>query len=319
MSAPECRRVLEALLASVSTELAGQQCLDLTQDGLGIPWLSSHGAGWKAASDVTGDDLFGLVICEAATVDTGLRHVGDDGALLVLSPPAAASGFDVAAHAHRLTPTASVRSSNGDWHLCVPTPTSSWRYPLSVVVTCQDQARHLAQLLTALADDTSGVAWELVVVDRGSFDESGPLLRSLRGDVQLINRPRSTSATDGIDIALHACRGDLGAVIDPRLIPDPDWIVALLAAEQEAPQTHAFRGTAVPPIRDGADAQLSVVDAQLTLFAVRIAAYRARGGLDPTLDISEALPDLAARLGCFRPVDGLRATSGSGIVVAEAS
>ena len=288
---PRCRQVLEALLDSATAEIGGQCCLDLTDDTLGAAWFDANGVAWRAADTLGADDRFALVICSTATIHTGLRHVDAQGALLVFAPsgPRAATWSTD----NGIVSRASVRSAEGDWHLCNNDTQAAAPYEVSVIVTCCDQARYLATLVTTLAADDSGINWELVIADRGSFDETGALLRSLQGDVRLLARSRRALESDALDAAIHACAGRLAVVIDPRLNPRASWLAALLQAADEHSDALAFAGR----IGDAAPSAASLTPAALPPFAVRTAAYRARGGMDPTLPVADAISDVQLRLG----------------------
>lgn len=304
---PRCRQVLEALLESVRVEITGQRCLDLTSERFGAQWFDAHDITWRDADRLAGDDRFALVICEVGTIHSGLHHVETDGAVLVF----AASGGPPSTwlEDHDITSRASVRSAEGDWHLCGRRSAAETTYVASVVIACRDDARFLAPLLLQLADDSSGIHWELVVADRGSFDETGALLRSLQGDVRVLHRPRLTQPADALDAALHACAGPVAVVLDPHVLPEPGWLGSLLEAIDAHPDTLAFGGC----IHNAPDD-----DTVVPLFAVRTAAYRGRGGLDPTLPIAHGLADLFARLGRPLDVPGLAARMGAPIELPQA-
>ncbi|TPV94669.1 MAG: glycosyltransferase family 2 protein [Myxococcales bacterium FL481] len=302
---PRCRQVLAALLESVSSDIAGHRCLDLSANGLGGAWFDARGVAWSDASRLRPHDRFALVVCELASIDLGLEHLDVEGVLLVFvsTNEAAATWLTQ----RNIISRASVRSAEGNWFLCARRPVLTPTYEVSLVVPCQDDARYLAPLLLHLANDPGEVTWELVVVDRGSFDETGALLRSLQGDVRVIHRPRHTLQADALDVALHACAGELAVVVDPHLIPAPGWLPALTAAAAASPEALAFLGQS--PAEDG--------ERLLPLLAVRSAPYRARGGLDPTLATEHAVSDLLCRLGTPRLVPALTADLGQPIDAAR--
>lgn len=270
------RAILEALLDSVATNVETVNVHDATEDALGGRWLRRHRCG-----PTLPDHAIDLLICRSAQLGELLPRLADDGLVLALAPR-----DEGVPETSSLVRTASVRSPEGDWQLLAqrgPTsqPTDDEQPVLSVVVTCQDQARELLRLLTVLAAQDSELPWELVVVDRGSFDETNALLRGLGGDVQLLVRERSCSREAAIDAGIRVARADTILVIGAKVVPTPDWLELAIDSVPTGPQ----RGLIIdgPSHRRleplGSPQQLDSSLDGLDLFAVSRRAYLDAGGL----------------------------------------
>jgi glycosyltransferase involved in cell wall biosynthesis len=121
---------------------------------------------------------------------------------------------------------------------------SGSRQTLSCVLPCQNQARILSKLLPVLSDSLTecGYPWELIVIDRGSRDQTAELLgawtelpgfRSLRLQTQ-------ATQEDGFAAGLVAARGDAVVLFDPGVLHSPELIPRMvLLWEADAMLVHA--------------------------------------------------------------------------------
>lgn len=105
------------------------------------------------------------------------------------------------------------------------------------VVATHGRARRLRALLDSLAGQR-GVAYEVVVVDDGSRDETPAVLRDARGRLPL--RAIRHEAPAGPAAARNAGwraapAAPLVAFIDDDCIAEPDWLAALAAAHRRDP------------------------------------------------------------------------------------
>lgn len=103
---------------------------------------------------------------------------------------------------------------------------------VSVVLPVRDGAATLPQQLAALAGQTYGGDWELVVVDNGSRDRTATLLDGW--DDRLPLRRVDTSRRPGISIArnagMRAASGDLLVFCDADDVVEPGWLDAMVRA-----------------------------------------------------------------------------------------
>jgi glycosyltransferase involved in cell wall biosynthesis len=112
-------------------------------------------------------------------------------------------------------------------------------FKASVIVPCYNSARHLTALLEGLAQQSLMGAWELIIVNRGSTDQTAQIVREYADrfpHLNLIDEPDnhgvSYSRNDG---ATHA-RSENLIFIDSDDIPNQMYLAAML----EALETSAF-------------------------------------------------------------------------------
>ena len=273
---PSDDALLETLLASIAGDVAGVRCLDRTRDRCAESWLRAH----RARTDEAPVDL---LVCDLGD----LSRVGDlvvDGGLVL----AHVREGEVAPTSADLLPRATVRDDDGAWWLYLHAPDVGEPDPaiLTILVTCQDQASDLARLFTMLAADEGHIPWELVVIDRSSFDQTGALLRAVEGDLRIRHVPRGTSPAQALDLGFSIARGEAVLVLDPSFIPSPGFVRSAAAALREHPTRSLVAGRLV----DGATDRLLTVevgDGPLTLgvapglFCLRTQAWRAAGPFEP--------------------------------------
>jgi len=109
---------------------------------------------------------------------------------------------------------------------------------LSVVVPVYNERDNLspltAQILKALTGQVS--SFEIIYVDDGSTDGSGPLLDELAGyylEVRVFHFDRNYGQTSAFDAGFHQAGGDLIATLDSDLQYDPADILTLLPLAEQ--------------------------------------------------------------------------------------
>lgn len=111
---------------------------------------------------------------------------------------------------------------------------------LSVIIPSYNDAEMLGQCLTALTSQTVR-AWEVVVVDNGSTDNTSEVARSFGARViyePIKGIPSATAA--GFD----AASGDILGRLDADSVPQSDWCERVVSAFSENPDIAAITGTA---------------------------------------------------------------------------
>lgn len=269
--------VLDALLASIVGDLAGSACLDLTVDAVAASALGARDLA--CAIDPQTAVAYGLVVCDARTFARGMHSLDPLGSILVFFRRNEST--DLAA-LHEVV--ARVRCPEGQWWLVRPRTAAAPPEPpaVSIVVVVQDQVRELAALVGALVEVHAEPKWELVVVDRGSFDATAELLRHCSGDLQAFRAPRDTSFTQAVWLGLMRARGELIAVLDPDLVPDPGLVAGLRHGADQFPDADVFAG----PLQ-------STSDDPPHMLAVRRRIVHVDGDASPN--------GLASRLGKVKP------------------
>ncbi len=220
------RQILETLLLS-ALQPRPVSALDVTSDGSAtrafearqIPCVRAPRAG----------ALYGVVVCDVRSLSRVQTFVEPLGSAVVFVPTEqagsiAAAGVDFEAVAH-------ARCPGGAW---VRLRRSAQLYTVpprvSAVVVTRDDAAAMARLACALEDEPTDPAWELVVVDRGSFDATPDVLDQLSGDVRRIRLPRSTDDVHALHVGLSAARGELLVPLDVHLHPSSGFVCSLTAA-----------------------------------------------------------------------------------------
>ncbi len=112
------------------------------------------------------------------------------------------------------------------------TPTS---YQCSIIIPVWNNAALTQQCLTALAQVTEGVTFEVVVVDNGSTDGVEDFLRALGGDVQVIRNQENLGFAKACNQGAQAARGEHLVFLNNDTIPLKGWLSALI----EEVRTHA--------------------------------------------------------------------------------
>jgi glycosyltransferase involved in cell wall biosynthesis len=102
---------------------------------------------------------------------------------------------------------------------------------MSVVIPCRNVASTLGEQLDALARQDVPFAWEVVVVDNGSTDDTAAIALSFADRVNVRVVP---CATPGINAArnagVRAARTDAVAICDGDDVVAPGWLAAMSAA-----------------------------------------------------------------------------------------
>jgi GT2 family glycosyltransferase len=179
---------------------------------------------------------------------------------------------------------------------------------LSVIIPARNCVATLAEQLDALAAQTYGGDWELVVVDNGSTDGTADLVRRCMREhpwLRLVEARRQQGRCYACNAGAAAARGDVFVFCDADDVAAPTWLAALAAVardhdvvagavEVERLNQHAphrpkpFNSTRQPvleflPYAIGAN------------VAISRRAYEAVGGYDESLPIGGDI-DLSWRL-----------------------
>jgi cellulose synthase/poly-beta-1,6-N-acetylglucosamine synthase-like glycosyltransferase len=119
----------------------------------------------------------------------------------------------------------------------------------SVLLATRDRAELLAATLDTLCAQhgLDNIAWEVIVVDNGSTDETPRVLASLQQRLPLIvlNEPLPGKSR-AINRGLRLVRGRFVLFIDDDIQPVSSWMVDLLAATERWPDYGVFCGPVIP-------------------------------------------------------------------------
>ena len=108
-------------------------------------------------------------------------------------------------------------------------------YACSIIIPVWNNAALTRQCLSALADVTEGVSYEVVVVDNGSTDGVQTFLQNLGGDVQVIRNEDNRGFAKACNQGARAARGEFLVFLNNDTIPVKGWLSALV----EDIRTHA--------------------------------------------------------------------------------
>ena len=105
------------------------------------------------------------------------------------------------------------------------------RPAVSVAVSTFGRARFLPRLLASLEQQQDAPAFEVVVADNASTDDTWQVLQRLVDATPLaltaVRVPVNRGAGAGRNAAVEACRGDVLAFTDDDCLPTPGWLAAL--------------------------------------------------------------------------------------------
>jgi glycosyltransferase involved in cell wall biosynthesis len=107
---------------------------------------------------------------------------------------------------------------------------------VSIILPVFNEADNLKELLPALFRnlDALGLRYEVIVVDDGSTDQTGEIVRQLaRPELRLIQLRRNTGQTAALMAGIRFSRGDILITMDGDLQNDPADIPQLLAKLDE--------------------------------------------------------------------------------------
>lgn len=122
---------------------------------------------------------------------------------------------------------------------------------ISVCICTRNRAASLAVTLAALERCARpNGAWELLIVDNGSTDDTASVVRSFadRLPVRLLHEPLP-GASNARNIAVREARGTYLVWTDDDTVPAPDWLVAYERAFAAFPDAVLFGGRILPVLQ----------------------------------------------------------------------
>lgn len=102
------------------------------------------------------------------------------------------------------------------------------RFEVSIIIPVFNKVDLTRQCLTALAQVTQGVDYEVIVVDNHSTDGTVDFLTTLGGDVQVISNPDNLGFAKACNQGARAARGRHLLFLNNDTIPLPGWLPAML-------------------------------------------------------------------------------------------
>jgi GT2 family glycosyltransferase/tetratricopeptide (TPR) repeat protein len=106
----------------------------------------------------------------------------------------------------------------------------------SIIIPVFNKCELTQQCLTALAQVTNEVTWEVIIVDNASSDDTPTLLNSLSGDVQVIRNEENLGFAKACNQGAGAARGRHLVFLNNDTIPLHGWLKALVEEVEEHPE-----------------------------------------------------------------------------------
>ncbi len=106
---------------------------------------------------------------------------------------------------------------------------------ISVIVLNYNGRQWLEPCLSALAAQADAPAFETLLVDNGSSDDSVPFVTERFPSVRILGNGRNLGFAAGNNAGARAARGDTLVFLNNDTIPAVDWLARLHAASTEAP------------------------------------------------------------------------------------
>lgn len=142
-----------------------------------------------------------------------------------------------------------------------PAPTAQIAAPaldISVVFATRDRAEQLEHTLAAYrALDTTGISWELVVIDNNSRDGTAVVLAAAAGPLPLTRLFVAAGGQNRArNVAIERLRGELVIFTDDDVLPEPNYLQAYTAAAARWPDEVIFGARIEPRFPDNTPAWL---------------------------------------------------------------
>src|ERR1039457_29081 len=155
------------------------------------------------------------------------------------------------------------------------------KFRVTALVVSHNNAEALRRCLAALGRSTNREALEIIVVDKGSRDES-PTVDSEFPNITMLRMPRNFGSTKALNIGMRTAAGDLMFFLVPEVEVEPGTVAQLAAkldsdpdAVAVCPVIDAHQFYRLPAPAKGAGLELVRVDTSAGEVAVEGATFTA--------------------------------------------
>ncbi len=151
---------------------------------------------------------------------------------------------------------------------------------VSALIVVYNRAAALRRCLTALERSSDRDAFEIIVVDNGSFDDT-PAVQGDFPNVTWLRLPRNFGLTKAMNIAMRTGKGEYFFFLDPRTEVAPETICKLAAVLRERQDAAA----ACPSMEEGAPHLFHLPSAESVSRIARAGTFEpaeAPGGTEPS-------------------------------------
>lgn len=108
------------------------------------------------------------------------------------------------------------------------TPSASAKYDCSIIIPVWNKREFTEQCLAELSRVTSGISYEVIVVDNHSTDDTAQFLDQLGGDIQIIRNSENLGFAKACNQGARAARGRFLVFLNNDTIPLENWLAALV-------------------------------------------------------------------------------------------
>ncbi len=119
---------------------------------------------------------------------------------------------------------------------------------LSIVIRCRNEAKSLRNTFAALNTQRSQFAWEVIIVDNESEDETQALCREFGARIVPISRREFTYGR-AINVGIEAARGDLVMLLSAHALPIGSYFLQSAVAPFDDPMVAAARCLQIGNVR----------------------------------------------------------------------
>ena len=109
-------------------------------------------------------------------------------------------------------------------------------FQCSIVIPVWNKVDLTKQCLEALAEVTTDVSFEVIVVDNGSTDGTEEFLKDLKGDVHIIRNHENLGFAKACNQGAQAARGKYLVFLNNDTIPQVNWLAVLVREVEEHPE-----------------------------------------------------------------------------------
>jgi GT2 family glycosyltransferase/Flp pilus assembly protein TadD/predicted O-methyltransferase YrrM len=122
-------------------------------------------------------------------------------------------------------------------HATTPTPAPAVaHFDCSIIIPVWNKRELTEQCLSELARVTTGISYEVIVVDNHSTDDTAQFLNQLSGDIQIIRNSENLGFAKACNQGAQAARGRFLIFLNNDTIPLSNWLPALVAEVTSHPE-----------------------------------------------------------------------------------
>lgn len=94
----------------------------------------------------------------------------------------------------------------------------------SIIIVTHNSVKVLPQCLESIVNSTETSAYEVVIVDNASTDETDKIFRALEGDVKIIRSQYNAGFARAANQGIEASHGEFVVILNPDTMVTPGWL-----------------------------------------------------------------------------------------------